>query len=129
MFSPRLVCAAALALCLFAGPAALAKVYIDKEGKADREDKSEHRFEVKEDLQEFKLTVKADLERAGHLRVYFYEPSPKGGWAEIQEMRVILRDNTDKATTFKLPKNRYKVKISVRRVAYTVKLEDAVDEE
>lgn len=115
-------------LSVFYAVPTVAGTYVDLGGDVGTEQRIEREFSVRGDGK-LKLTVACREEQSGHLRVYFYQRSPAGGWSEIDRLRIIIRESTDPTSgEFELPAGTYMMVVSIRRMNYSVKLEDAGEE-
>lgn len=121
------VCAVvAMLVVVFAAGQAQAVTHVNESGSADREQRMDRSFRVGGQT-ELKLTIgcQSNSNGRGHLRVYFYQRSPQGGWDQITDLRILLTANQDRTSdTFTLPPGQYMMTISARRMDYLVLLED-----
>jgi hypothetical protein len=120
---PALIALVALLLPL----PSLAEVHVRDSGSASHEVRNDHVFRLAEGGEvEVTLSCSRNARGAGHLRVYFYERSPQGGWRQIRELRMAFRDNQPEITgKFTLPAGEYAVTVSARRMDYSFVLADA----
>ena len=112
---------------LGAGPA-FAETYIDESGSVDKEKRISKNFRLDASGKtKLKVTVGCSDNSSGKgtMRVTFYQRSPQGGWNQIDKLRMTLRNQKKTSKTFSLPSGEYKVQITVQRVRYLFKLEDA----
>lgn len=107
---------------------AQAESYIDESGSVDKEQRIVRKFTLSgSGKTKLKLTVgcRDNSGGKGTMRVTFYMRSPQGGWNQIDKLRLILRNQKERSTTFSLPSGEYMTQITVQRVAYKFSLKDA----
>lgn len=116
---------AILCMAMLFTPQVMAETHVSAEGEAVVEKRFDKEFRLAGE-QKVKLSVAFEEYNNGHLRVYIYKRSKQGGWSELDDYRVIIKETTElKSGEFTLPKGSYKVVVSSRRGYYTVKLEDS----
>jgi hypothetical protein len=124
----RLPALIALVALLLAAPS-MAATHVRASGSASSEEREDYNFRLAQNTEvEVTVSCSRNARGAGHLRVYFYERSPQGGWRQIRELRMAFRDNQPEITgKFTLPAGEYAVTVSARRMDYSFVLADAQD--
>lgn len=110
---------------------ALAEEHVKASGSADYERRMDYYFELDQE-KDLKLTLSCieNGSRQGNFRVYFYERSPRGGWRQLDEFRLLFRDTQQEITgNISLPAGDYKITLTARWMDYSFLLEDAPEEQ